>query len=264
MKIESVAAREGWQWVVKGFKLTKAAVLPLCVIMLCFVVIVLIPAIIPKIGGFVPFLMTPFLSLGLTSAFRLAAKGEQPKPTALFEGARLGNDTAKRLFQLGLINLGASLLILVITTLIDGGILMGWATGAITLSDPQLKDPRLMTSMPIFLLLLVPLQAILWYAPPFTAWHKVGVAQSLFYSGIAVWRNKGAFALFALVWLAIFNFMMLFGALQSNFLTSVLGMNLGSAAATFLFSAVSLFVMTATYASFWFTYESLKADENQN
>ena len=263
MKIESIAPREGWQWVLKGFKLTAANPLPLCVVMLCFVVIVMIPAVIPTIGGFIPFLMTPFLSLGLMSAFRAASSGDLPSPKALFEGAKLGRDTAKRLFQLGLINLGASLLILVITTLIDGGVLMGWATGAISMADPQLKDPRLLTSMPVFLLLLIPLQAVLWYAPQFTAWHRAGVVQALFYSWIAVWRNKGAFALFALAWLAIFNLMMLFGALQSTLLTSILGKGLGATASTVVFSAVSLFVMTSTYASFWFTYQSLKSDEKQ-
>ena len=168
-----------------------------------------------------------------------------------------------RLFQLGVINLGASLLILVATTLIDGGILMGWATGAIPLSDPQLKDPRLLTSMPIFLLLFIPLQAVLWYAPQFTAWHKAGVMQALFYSWVAVWRNKKAFALFGLGWLGLFNIMMLVGALLSSGLVGIFGKGVGSVAATVMFSALSLFVMTATYASIWFTYRSLKTDEDQ-
>ena len=263
MKIESVPARQGWHWIVSGFKLTKAFALPLSVIMLCFVVAVMIPSVIPTIGGFVPFLMTPFLTLGLMSAFRTAIKGEQPSPKALLEGAKLGNDTMKRLFQLGLINLGASLLILVASTLIDGGILMGWATGAISLNDPQLKDPRLLTSMPVFLLLFIPLQGVLWYAPQFTAWHKVGVMQSLFYSWIAVWRNKKAFALFALGWLGLFNVMMLFGGILSSTLVGIFGKEIGSTAATVMFSALSLFVMTATYASIWFTYQSLKTDTVQ-
>ena len=263
MKIELVPARQGWQWIVSGFKLTKAFALPLSVIMLCFVVSVMIPSVIPTVGGFVPFLMTPFLTLGLMSAFRCAEKGVLPTPKALLEGAMLGKDTFKRLVQLGVINLGASLLILVASTLIDGGILMGWATGAIALSDPQLKDPRLLTSMPVFLLLFIPLQAVLWYAPQFTAWHKAGVMQSLFYSWVAVWRNKKAFALFALGWLGVFNIMMLVGALLSSALVGIFGKGIGSTAATVMFSALSLFVMTATYASIWFTYRSLKTDEVQ-
>lgn len=263
MKIESVPARQGWQWIISGFKLTKAFALPLSVIMLCFVVAVMVPSVIPMVGGFVPFLMTPFLTLGLMSAFRSAEKGVQPSPKALLEGYALGKETLKRLFQLGLINLGASLLILVASTLIDGGILMGWATGAIALNDPQLKDPRLLTSMPVFLLLFIPLQAVLWYAPQFTAWHKAGVIQSLFYSWVAVWRNKKAFAMFALGWLGLFNVMMLVGALLSGGLVGILGKGIGSTAATVMFSALSLFVMTATYASIWFTYQSLKTDEVQ-
>ena len=63
-----------------------------------------------------------------------------------------------------------------------------------------------------------------WHAPALVHWGGQGVAQALFSSTLALWRNKAAFALNGLLWFAAFMTMsgivtLLFTALGSRFLT---------------------------------------------
>ena len=43
-----------------------------------------------------------------------------------------------------------------------------------------------------------------WHAPALVHWDAQGAAKSLFFSTIAVWRNKGAFIVYSLAWLGVF------------------------------------------------------------
>jgi hypothetical protein len=60
------------------------------------------------------------------------------------------------------------------------------------------------TPMMIFVVLYVFMAAIFWYAPALVGWHGIRVTQALFFSGIACWRNKWAFLVYGLCWLAVF------------------------------------------------------------
>ena len=44
-----------------------------------------------------------------------------------------------------------------------------------------------------------------WHAPALVYWGGQGWAKSLFFSTVALWRNKGAFALYGLGWLALWH-----------------------------------------------------------
>jgi len=58
--------------------------------------------------------------------------------------------------------------------------------------------------MMIFAIFYVLMAALFWYAPVLLAWHQISLLQSLFFSGIACWRNKWVFLIYGLSWLAVF------------------------------------------------------------
>ena len=96
-----------------------------------------------------------------------------------------------------------------------------------------------------------------WHAPPLVAWAGQGLMQSLFSSTVAVWRCKGAFVVYALVW---FGLMIILGT-GAALITSVLGVPRFAAAAAL---PLALAVMTAFYASLWFTFvDSFEVPEAQ-
>jgi len=86
-----------------------------------------------------------------------------------------------------------------------------------------------------------------WHAPALVLWADQGVAQALFSSTLALWRSKGAFALYGLAWVAL----VLGLATAATLLLSLLGMPQVAPAA-----AVPIVVtcMTAFYASLYFTF----------
>jgi hypothetical protein len=60
------------------------------------------------------------------------------------------------------------------------------------------------TPMVIFAILYVFMAAIFWFAPALVGWHGIRITQALFFSWIACWRNKWAFLVYGLCWLAVF------------------------------------------------------------
>ncbi|HEY1092016.1 MAG TPA: hypothetical protein VGE47_13060, partial [Burkholderiaceae bacterium] len=58
-----------------------------------------------------------------------------------------------------------------------------------------------------------------WHAPALVHWAGQGAMQALFSSTLAVWRNRGAFAVYLLSWLAVM--------LGLSMLVSLLGSALG-------------------------------------
>ena len=122
------------------------------------------------------------------------------------------------------------------------------ATGPIQADAPALTDASLVYASLVFLVAYTPLQAALWYAPLFVAWHEMSPAKALFFSFVAVMRNKGAFRYYVLTWFAV--------ALVASLLVQAIKMLFGDAPMLMsaMLSPLSLVVLTALYCSFWPTY----------
>jgi len=86
-----------------------------------------------------------------------------------------------------------------------------------------------------------------WHAPALVHWGRHGVGKALFSSTVAVWRNRGAFAVYSLVWFAV---IMLF-ALLANLVFGLLGQTQLVALAAM---PASLIFSTVFYASLYFTF----------
>ena len=257
MQVLKMSAATGWRWVADGFRLLRKQPLGLLAMMLLFVLAVTVPTVVPVIGGFLPLLLIPLLSFGLMCAFRAADRGQPPRPSMLLAGFRQAHGAPwKPLLLLGVVNAMATLLALTVTTLLDGGTLMRIATLTIDADDAGLRDPSLAAAAAVFLLAYTPSQMALWYAPQFVAWHGSAVTRSLFFSFVAVWRNKGAFVALAIGWLAVAF------AMSScvQLLRGVLGAN--PTLASLVSPPVSLVMLTALYGSIWASYRDPIRDEN--
>jgi hypothetical protein len=251
MRIQTLPARQGGVWFKSGFKLLAKNPGPVLSLYLLFLIVMaVIPNYIPYIGGFIPFLLAPILFVGLMAALRQADQGITPKPLSLFDGFSTTDKTRlTRLAILGLINLLITLVLLTLTLLIDGGTVMRMVTGALSPNDPALKSGEFGAAILMFVVLSMPVQAALWFAPLFSAWHNVPVGQAMFYSLVAVWRNKYAFLVFIASWFGV--------AMITSLVLQIAGKILGNPIGSVLMVMGSLLLTCSLYCSIWFTYRDI-------
>jgi len=253
MQVSHASAAHGWKWVTEGFGLLRRHPLALLGLTVLFLFTIIIPTIVPVIGGFAPLLLTPALSVGYMQAVRTAEGGRMPTPWMLYDGLRAqGGRGARPLLLLGLINCIMTVAVLAVTMLADGGTLFRIATGAIDGNDPALSESGLVFAAIVFLLLYTPVQMAMWYAPVFVAWHRLHPVKALFYSLFGVWRNKGAFLLYMLGWFGV--------AVALSVAVQIVKLVLPGGLMPLLLSPLSLVMLAALYCSFWPTYRDVVRD----
>jgi hypothetical protein len=171
---------------------------------------------------------------------------------------RQGRARAIAMLQLGLVYAFATWIVVTVAGWLDGGAFeeaMQIATRSS--GDPAAvaeKIGALQGSLLLHTALLTLVSIPFWHAPALVHWGGQGVAQSLFSSTIAIWRNKGAFTVYGLAWLGV---LIAFGVVMT-LVFSLLGMPMMGAMALL---PASLIFWTAFYASLWFTFADCFVDD---
>ncbi|RPH65472.1 MAG: hypothetical protein EHM83_06320 [Burkholderiales bacterium] len=249
MRIRTLAASTGWRWVTDGFRVLRRQPIALLAITFLNLLLLSVSVLVPLVGSIAPLVLTPALMVGLMHAIRSADRGEMPTPIMLLAAFREDGGRAWRpLLVLGVFNALSTVAALALAAIADGGTLMRLATGQIGADDPSVPEGALMIAAISFLLVYVPVQIAMWYAPLFIAWHRTPVAKALFFSFVGVWRNRRAFVVYAFGWFGI--------ALAASMMIRLLQLALGAnpVLLSMLLSPLSLLLITAVYCSFWSTY----------
>lgn len=255
MRLNTVPAARGAHWVGAGWRAFARKPLAFTGLFAFFLFIAMAAMLVPWVGPVLMLTTLPLVSLGFMIATREAQAGRFPAPGVFI--APLRGDAARRraLIRLGLIYAAASVVIMLISQLIDDGRLSDWMQLAgstkpedIERANELAADPRLMggllTSLTLISLLAVPF----WHAPALVHWAGQGVAQSLFSSTLALWRNRGAFAVYMLAWTALlFAF-----SISAGILMSLLG---ARQMIVLLALPAGLTFSTVFYASLYYTFE---------
>lgn len=250
MQALKLPARRGWLWVAGGFALFRKNPPLLTMLVVSYWMLVAIINLIPVVGAIVATLCIPAFSVSLMNACRELDQGRPVGPLLLFSGFR---ENLKELLMLGGLYLGATITILGVSALADGGILMEMMLGGTTPSEEAMTSGAFLSATQLALLLLTPLMMAYWYAPALAAWHGFPVGKALFFSFIACLRNWRAFVAYALA-------MMFFGALIPGLLLGVLAMLVPGGMGFFatLFTIPLLLVLAPTlFASFYVSYRDV-------
>jgi hypothetical protein len=91
------------------------------------------------------------------------------------------------------------------SALVDGGQFAQVYLGGQPLSPEVVQSESFQSALWVTMVLYVPLSMVFWHAPALVFWQQVSPAKSLFFSWMACWRNKAAFALYALFWVGVFG-----------------------------------------------------------
>ncbi len=256
MQVRILPAARGLAWFREGIKLYRRNPFGLTSnVMLMFLCLVatlifgqmveqLLASFLPRhIAGAIgqlPFVLAlPPLSVGVFGAFRAVEHGETVLPGKLF--ARIGRNLAP-LVVLGGLYYAASLTVLGLISLTDGGLLLDVMRDLRKLEDKQLDAAMLNRSALLLLPLSLMLTAANWFAPLLTGWRGLHPVKSAFFSILACWRNWRAFVVFGLASLAI-----------AWVLALVLGLiaALAPMLGAVLAAALPLFVLPLLYGAFY-------------
>lgn len=253
MKLQTVPARQGALWVRQGFKAFARHPVAFCGLFIPVLAGMVLVNIVPMLVLFaLP--LVPLVSLGFMIASRTVIDGGKPTWSVFTAPLRAPRPRVVALIQLGLIYAGALLLIMLLGEWIDDGgaseaLVQSPAGPASAASAPpaMAPDPGALFELLLRLTLTGLLAIPFWHAPALVHWDGHGCAKALFSSTIAVWRNRGAFAMHSLIWFAWIMGLGMLGGL----LLSVLGQPQLLLTITLPISAV---VAVVYYASLYFTF----------
>ena len=246
MKLNIVPARTGILWVKLGIQTFLKQPLALTGLFFMYMAAVLVLSQVPVVGPVLGSMLVPAATLGLMAATAEAASGRFPMPTVLISAFRAGRQRARAMLMLGAIYTVGSLIASVL-----GNMLVG--EPAAPASDTPQFDPRML----VVLLLHSPLIVLFWHAPALVHWHGITPAKSLFFSGVAVFRNFGALLMFGFTWMAVF--------MVVGFAFSTVGMLIGGVAVARSVMMPTVLLLVAMFStSLYFTFrDSFQADEEE-
>ena len=260
LRILNASARDGATWVSRSFAVFLKKPLAFTALFALFLFAAMLLLMLPYLGPVLLLMVLPLLGLGFMIAARSALGAGPVHVGQLIEPLRGGNPTAiERRTQLlklcGLYAL-ATALVMLASDALDGGafdklqVLLASTRDAA--QQKQLDELLAQDGLMQGLLLRVGGTALLsipfWHAPPLVWWQGQGIAQSLFSSTVACWRNRGAFLVYGLAWAAtVLSFAVVAGGLFA-----LLG---APQLATLAAVPAGLMFSTAFYVSLLFTYE---------
>lgn len=253
MKLQTVPASQGALWVRRGFSVFFTKPLGFCGLFAGFMLAALLLLAVPAVGSLLLLVALPLVSLGFMLATQYAAAGRFPLPTVFIEPLRVDPVRRKGLVQLGLAYALATFVILWLSDLADGGkfdaLQEAMVGGKTSQEDLQLllMDSQLQWGLMLRFGLAALLSLPFWHAPALTHWGFQPWGKALFFSTVACWRNKGAFAVYGLTW---FGVILAFSVLASLIFAALGQPNLMAVVAM----PAGLMFSTVFYASLYFTY----------
>ena len=253
MKLRLVRARQGALWVRNGFRIFFRRPMAFAMLFTSFLFAALLLLMLPLVGSVLLLIALPLATLGFMIATQVALKGGFPLPAVFVQPLRV--DAARRLalLKLGLVYAAATFAILWLADLVDDGKFEALQVAMANSKTPveeilqRLLDPQLQAGLAVRLGLASMLSLPFWHAPALVHWGSQTWGQALFFSWMACWRNKGAFAVYGLTWTAV---VMLFGVLV-NLVFGLLGQPGLMAVAVM---PAGLMFSTVFYASLFFTF----------
>lgn len=249
MQAASLSAANGIQWIKDGWRIFRRQPLPLFTWAMFISFLLMVSTMIPPIGPIIFVVLMPAISFATLSICKHVSGGEFLSAKNWVQAFQ-AKGTFKRLLAAGVlymaINLLAGLLaFLPFSSQVSEALQsMNAANDLMPLLD-AVQEPMLLFGF--FYLIIA---AFFWYCPALIGWHQRGLIQSLFYSAIACWRNKWAFVVYGVCWVAIF-----LGVDLATGLLVTLGLSIKTAAT--LQIPVNILVGSVLYCSFYPSYLSV-------
>lgn len=248
MKLKLQPAKAGVRWAQSGIRVFWRRPMAMLGLFFLLMAILSVLNLIPVIGSLAALAMMPAGTVGIMAAAREVERGRFPMPHLLLIGLRSGPATTRTVLIQGGLYAAGFVGALGASALVDGGAfarlyLLGGALTEATLQDGQFELAVLVATV-----LFLPVSMLFWHAPALAVWQGVGWGKSLFFSAVASLRNFWAFAVYALVWGALF--------ISMGIVVSVAAVMLGDPRMMPMIMFPATMLMAAMFfSSIYFSYE---------
>lgn len=202
MKIRTVTASRGWQWIKQGVALFQTSPLQWVLFVGLLFVAIKVLLLIP-LFGLVVMLALPVLLVGMMEGCRALEYGKPLSYGYLLSGF-VRNTGA--LLTLGGISLAGNLLVLLIISVIGGDAITAVFkfTAQQKITPENVHDIREAVSKATLSILTgwalsIPLMMALWFAPLLAYFNNLKPGRAMLYSLAACWRNLSAFLVYGVV-----------------------------------------------------------------
>ncbi|MFN6406410.1 MAG: BPSS1780 family membrane protein [Limnohabitans sp.] len=203
MQLQIVPASAGIQWAKQGMRTFWRQPLAMSGLFFLFMATVSVVSIVPFIGSALALVVLPALTLGMMAATKTASEGKFPMPAVLYLAFKKGPQR-KTIFLLGAWYALIFLVVMLLSTLADGGTFAKVYFGGAPMTPEVVTADSFQTALWISMLFYVPLSMMFWHAPALVHWYGLPAAKSLFFSFMACWRNLRAFIVYVMAWGVIF------------------------------------------------------------
>jgi len=252
LHLQDVPARNGRLWIRHGFKVFQRQPLALAGLFGLFLFAGFVAMLIPGIGLFLTMASLPLLSLGFMLATHLVLQKKTPTAGVFIAPLKLTPERRRNQLMLCLGYAGAMLVVGLLADWIDGGSTRELQKLVADNADNETianaaTDPRLFWGLATRLSLMGLLSVPYWHAPALVHWGGQGVAQALFSSTLALWRNKAAFLLNMLLWAGL----LMAVASSVSLVFGLLGL---AQFAPVVLMTTGLILSTVFYASLYFSF----------
>jgi hypothetical protein len=251
MKLKTVSAAHGFQWVQQGCSTFFKHPIAFAALLASLILAALLLALVPVIGSLLILAALPWASL----VFMLASNAVMAKTTptlhVLVQPFRVDAHVTKALIWLGGIYAAVNVCTMLLADAVDGGQLRAVMQMLPTAKPEELatkiSESSLISSLLLRTGLSMAVSVPFWHAPALIYWEKHSCAQALFSSTLACARNWSAFLVYGLAFFGLTAAI----SLACNLVFVLLGQT------QLFFSAaapISLLLVTIFYISFYFTF----------
>ncbi|MBL8443484.1 MAG: hypothetical protein JNK52_05495 [Zoogloeaceae bacterium] len=240
MQARQLPFQRGWAWLYEGFYLWRRNPALLTFASFGYLLTLVLVSAVPLIGQPIASLLMPVLSLGVLNTCKTIEEGRKSGPDILFSGFK---SNVPALMAVGGIYLAGSLLVLMLTMLVDGGTLMGVLNGKI---DTEAEMPPLSDLLPALIVaigLSTPVLMAYWFAPILVGWWGIAGPKAMFFSFVACLRNWRPFLAFSIA-------LMVVTGIIPSMLLGILGM-ISPTLSSLLLLIVPLIIIPVLFASFY-------------
>ncbi|WP_198116302.1 BPSS1780 family membrane protein [Massilia rhizosphaerae] len=200
--MNDLPARTGWEWLKQGIGLFRKQPAALTTLLFANILFSIGLSAVPILGSVLAVVLIPSFSMAFMQACLMIENGDRVTPAVLLTGFR--RPALAALCKLGLVYLGVSLLMMVVTRLaIPPEVLVQMMPRPDTSTPPDIQTSHMLALFGVFLLDVAVL-VTLCFAAPLTYWKHMGPGKATFYSFFAVVRTARPFLVLLAAWFAIF------------------------------------------------------------
>lgn len=246
--MHKLPASTGWSWIRQGFGLFRKQPSELSILFVCYMLMMFLCGVIPVVGQLLPLVLVPVFSMAFMQACANIEQGKKVSPALLLTGFR--SPALQMLLVLGSLYVIAALVVIGLSSVVDGGLFWRVMTGSESLTaDTRASSMGL--AMLLAALLYIPAGMAFWFAAPLLTWQRMTLGRAMFYSFFTVRRAGRAFIVFGLGWALI-------GVILPVLVSAVLAIATGQQRlASLILLPISLILTVVMYCSFYSTYAHL-------